>query len=391
MTPPTLKAWWLLSLTLLLPVPSTAAPSTTVAIPSPIVSLGDAHSAFGLRLLPLLADGVTNTFVSPLSIAIALAMCSRGADPVGRAEIFAALGLQAMGTEAAVDAAYEQLLTSLPKSDPSVLLTLADSVWSRGGLNPSYVTALRTTYEAQALPLTTAAAVNQWISNATQGMIPLVLDELDTSLRALLINAVLLEGKWQSPFELSLTSDQPFHAPSGDFQIPLMQQTSTLPFASHEMYDMVQLELGEGAFSAFVVLPLPPFNTTDVLATLGPSSFENLTSRYVQLYLPRYNISQSLDVQPALRRLGVEAIFSPGHLLRMSPDRRLYVSSIVHATALQVNETGLRAAAVTMVGLTAMLFPVPRIPIVMRVDRPFLLAIRHEEAGLVFLGEIVEP
>src|SRR5690606_13447686 len=92
-----------------------------------------------------------------------------------------------------------------------------------------------------------------------------------------------------------------------------------------------------------------------------------------------------------LKALGIQTAFVPdgADFTRMSSvaGRRLYISDVKHKTFVEVNEEGTEAAAVTKVtvGVTSA-------PPSVRVDRPFLFAIRERFSGtLLFTGKIVAP
>jgi serpin B len=66
---------------------------------------------------------------------------------------------------------------------------------------------------------------------------------------------------------------------------------------------------------------------------------------------------------------------------------KLYIDFVKQKAFVDVNEVGTEAAAVTVVGIGLTSAPVP-----VRVDRPFVFAIRERLSGTVlFLGKIVEP
>ena len=73
---------------------------------------------------------------------------------------------------------------------------------------------------------------------------------------------------------------------------------------------------------------------------------------------------------------------------RMSPlGRKLFINVVKQKTFVDVNEVGTEAAAVTVVGIGVTSAPMP-----VRIDRPFVFAIRERLSGTVlFLGKIVRP
>jgi serpin B len=67
--------------------------------------------------------------------------------------------------------------------------------------------------------------------------------------------------------------------------------------------------------------------------------------------------------------------------------RQLYISFVKQNSFVDVNEEGTEAAAVTTVGIVPTSAPVP-----IRIDRPFVFAIRERLSGtILFMGKIVDP
>jgi serpin B len=74
----------------------------------------------------------------------------------------------------------------------------------------------------------------------------------------------------------------------------------------------------------------------------------------------------------------------------MAKGQKLFISDVRHATVMQVDEKGTKAAAVTSIGVGAT--AVMRDTFSMTVNRPFFCAIRDETSGAVlFLGTVVDP
>lgn len=85
--------------------------------------------------------------------------------------------------------------------------------------------------------------------------------------------------------------------------------------------------------------------------------------------------------------------FSPtlADFSRILASRDLFISDVLHKTFVQVDEEGTEAAAVTVVevGTTSI---EPGTLFVMRVDRPFIFALRERQSGtILFLGKILKP
>jgi serpin B len=115
--------------------------------------------------------------------------------------------------------------------------------------------------------------------------------------------------------------------------------------------------------------------------------------RTVDVYLPKFKLSERYQLNDALTALGMTDAFDPAaaNFTDMDGARDLFVSLVAHQAVLDVNETGTEAAAATegvMAGAAEELAPTP----VFRADHPFLFFIRDEATGTVlFLGRYVAP
>ena len=92
--------------------------------------LVSANTKFGFNLFSqlLVKDNNKNIFVSPSSIALALAMTYNGADGSTKEVMAKALELQGLNLQQ-VNSNYAELKTSLENPDPEVTLNIANSLW----------------------------------------------------------------------------------------------------------------------------------------------------------------------------------------------------------------------------------------------------------------------
>ena len=79
-------------------------------------------------------------------------------------------------------------------------------------------------------------------------------------------------------------------------------------------------------------------------------------------------------------------------LTGLSPDPRLYVDDVVHEAVLRLDEQGFEGAAATAVVMRMTSF-IPAEPArTVRVDRPYLLLVRHADTGAIFfLAQVAKP
>ena len=83
---------------------------------------------------------------------------------------------------------------------------------------------------------------------------------------------------------------------------------------------------------------------------------------------------------------------SRGSTCPEDPLDRLYISKVVHQANIDVDETGVEAAAATAVIGSTGGGPSPLKTITLRFDRPFLFLVRDVETGaILFMGRVVDP
>jgi serpin B len=118
----------------------------------------------------------------------------------------------------------------------------------------------------------------------------------------------------------------------------------------------------------------------------------DLVPTSVALALPKLDFASSFALEPALRALGVDLLFDDGaDLSGITRDEPLAVDDVVHQATLEVDESGTEAAAATATLTRAAGMPRPP-EVEMKVDRPFILAVRDPRTGQVlFLARVLYP
>uniref|UniRef100_A0A7S4GHR5 Serpin domain-containing protein n=1 Tax=Eutreptiella gymnastica TaxID=73025 RepID=A0A7S4GHR5_9EUGL len=359
-------------------------------------SLSMAHSGFGLELFQKVTPDAStgNVFMSPLSVAMAMAMCARGASGAGLQELRATLRIDNVGDEGTVSRAYRQMLSIFGKADPAVTITLANSAWARPGntFKPDYLAALEGYYHAEAHTLSGVGPLNAWVAEKTNGMIKSVVNDLPR-VAFMLINVVYFKAAWQYKFDPKRTRQMDFNTPQGPPKKVHMMFMKRPDFLYHEtkQWQMVKLPYGEGAdYAAFVVLPKEGHSLQHVISALTPEAFARPMKKEGTLWLPRLKMEYSTDLSTVLQAMGIKAVFRGNGLSRVA-DGPLQVDRVLHKAVVELDEEGTEAAAVTAVTLTRSL-PIPGESFFMKVDRPFVFVLRHN--GLreqLFLGRIHDP
>jgi serine protease inhibitor len=342
-----------------------------------------------------------NVFTSPLSASMALGMAMNGAAGTTRDEMRATLGFDAAVAEADIGESYKSLITLLRGLDPAVEFRIANSIWYRTGfpVHQSFLDAGRNWFDARvsAIDFDSPAAVptiNDWVSTATAGKIPTIVETIRGDQIMFLINAIYFKGSWRTKFDPALTIDAPFHATGGDQPAKLMHREGTMKYLQAADFQAVDLPYGSNAYAMTVVLPNEGRSIDAVASSLQSAPWTQWMTQFrdadVDLHLPRFKLAWERGLIPDLQSLGMQAAFVPGgaDFTRLSPaGRDLYISVVKQKTYVDVNEEGTEAAAVTNVGISLTSMPV-RVPF--RVDRPFVFVLRERLSGtILFIGRIV--
>jgi len=385
--------------------PRDTAPMVPAADASQLASDNRAFAVSLYQTLRASAGSDDNLVFSPTSISIALAMLYNGAASDTATAIASALHftLPVDRLNAAFDAVDLALTTPPAGADAGTFkLSLADSIWAQQdlALSPPFLDALATDYGAgvdlvdfEKAPEAARGAINGWVSEQTQGVIPMLLPmgSIDATTRLVLANAVYFHGDWVTPFAAN-SADGTFHAAAGDVTVPMMSARSgngmlwsgsgwsaaALPYDGNTtaMYLIVP---DAGTFSAF-----EQGLTADALATMLAPAQQTVGA----VSMPRFKFSLATSLADALSTLGMSVAFTPAaDLSGIDGAHDLQVADVIHQANIAVDEEGTTAAAATGVIVGTLSVEVPLV-----VDRPFLFFIVDQPTKtLLFAGRVVDP
>ncbi|TVQ96877.1 MAG: serpin family protein [Deltaproteobacteria bacterium] len=355
---------------------------------------------------------------SPISLMYPLTALWEGSLPPTRGELHAGLRMR-LEDEALHEAmnALEQALGS-PTEDAALRNTNAVWLAERFRVNPDWLAVLARHYGSgvyqadfrdEAVREAVVLALNEWVSHHTQGLIPTLLRNSDISetTALILVNALYLRDAWRMPFDPERTeAGAPvFRTLDGStVEAHMMRNLSDHhAYAEVEGVQVVSLPLAELPVDALVVLPSEGEEDaflSGLDATVLRSLRSGLRNQRGLVQLPRLRLEASPDVFTALQGpMGLEEPFRAGDYLGLgSPDPgsgadALRVSRIGHKAVLELDESGVEAAAATVVVVAETgSSREPEEPFDFRADRPFLLLLvhRHSDAPL-FVAWVRRP
>ena len=173
-----------------------------------------------------------------------------------------------------------------------------------------------------------------------------------------------------------------------------MHQTESIGYATGAGWQTVELPYAGGKLALDVIVPdAGKFAAVAQTLDNGTAAFlGHIDRRAVHLSLPKFKFRTQAELVDTFRALGLTDLFDPGRadLSAMTTADKLSVSHVLHEAFIDVNEKGTEAAAATAV--VARATAAPSQPVVLSVDRPFIIALRDLETNtLLFLGRVLDP
>jgi serine protease inhibitor len=345
----------------------------------------------------------TNIFVSPSSVAIALAMTYNGASGSTQQAMAKTLELQGINLQD-INSSYAALKSQLENPEANVQLTIANSLWADkdASFRSDFLQRVQDFYKAKvtALNFQNAEAsniINNWVQENTRGKINKIVDTVDPNQVLFLINAIYFKGQWTNEFDKTKTTTYPFHLNSGKpKQHQMMSQNGDYLYYENDKFQAVSLPYGKDEkISFYIFLPKQNSNLKAFQQNLNFENWEKWTNQFRNregfIRLPRFKTDYEITLNDALKALGMEEAFSSKADFS-GMGKNLAISQVKHKTFVEVNEEGTEAAAATSVGMTLTSFREKPEPFRMIVDRPFFCAIRdHQTGSVLFMGSIVDP
>ncbi|MBR6472362.1 MAG: serpin family protein [Firmicutes bacterium] len=347
-----------------------------------------------------------NTLISPLSFMVAMGMLENGTQGDSLEEIEKAFGIDIGDFNDWYDAWYK-----LIKTTSGDALNIANSVWYRNDgsglkVEDGFLSKMALLYRAKAYSAafddSTAADMNNWVKDNTDGMIDKIVDSLNKDDQMMLINATCFEGQWFQDYEGDqITENETFTREDGseDKVVMLHSLESENTFYSTDLFTGTKKAYKNG-FQIVFLLPNEGKTVAEVIDSLSGEDFssfgESSMVADVELTIPEFSFDyEAKDAISALNEMGIHTVFDDekadlSPMAHMETGENLYVSKIIHKTHIELDREGTKAAAVTGIGIanaTAIMENVPKVEL--RLDRPFIFAICDSNTNIpVFLGTV---
>lgn len=235
-------------------------------------------------------------------------------------------------------------------------------------------------------------AINNWINEQTRGMIPELFQGSLAQKSNVLVNTLYLKNHWSLPFDEDDTKEGDFTTINGSVVTKeMMEQTDSFEYYGDRNCQVLILHM-DGGFNMAIVLG----DNSDIISKLNKASTED-----VHVVLPKFEIDSMFEeeLKQFLIESGIVDAFVYGATSDFSNmmDSDVVISDVMQKTKLEVNESGLKAAAVTAITMEpdGIAPGIPKRPIDFIADKPFTFYIYAESdelasPELLFYGQYVK-
>jgi serpin B len=367
-----------------------------------------AWTGFALDLYRRLGAGDENLVLSPSSVATVLAMVLPGARGDTARQIAAVLHAD-LPAERLAEAAG-QLDEALAKraAEDGLELSISNSVWTHSGLEPrqEFIDLLTQAFRAGLRqadfardPEGARRAINRLVTEQTAGKIAELFGpgSITVDTRLVLTNAIYLEARWLEAFDPGDTRPEPFHLlDGGRVEVDMLHREASMAYAEGRDWRAVELLYRGERLAMDVILP-DQGRFAELQGELDADRLDEalgrLRKRRVRLALPKFTFDSTHDLRGPLTELGMGTALTPAaDFSGITTTTRLRIDQVVQRAHVEVDERGTTAAAATGAGMVLVSVVVPRPPIELRVDRPFLFLVRDLPSGeILFLGRVTRP
>ncbi len=336
-----------------------------------------------------------NTLVSPLSAAICLSMLANGAEGETLAEFEEVLG----GNITDINMFLNGIIS---KSDETV--RLADSVWVRNGavnVKEDYIKTVKEVYNSEIYKSDfneqTVKDVNNWCANKTEGMIPEIIQRIDSEDVLYAINALMFDAKWQNKYKKSEIYKRNFVSYDNVAKSVDMLHSAEDTYLDFENAQGFLRDYIGGKYSFLGVLPDEGTDIYDFVGSLTGekyyNAFKNRKSVLVNVGIPEFTFDYSANLSSQLHSIGIKKAFDSDKaefdkMGRTVYDNNLYLGYFLQKTRIELDRNGTKAAAISFGGMKGNdVAPQPDETHTIILKRPFMFGIVDNSTGLpLFLG-----
>ena len=356
----------------------------------------------------LTGAGDNNRVYSPLNTYLALAMLAEVTGGESRAQILDLLG------QDSIDALRERanrIWTANYRSGDGGKCVPGSSIWLNEDipLNADTLKTLAADFYSSSFQGDMGSGdylkcMQSWLNEATGGLLEQQAGDLTMDPNDVLILLVTLwyECGWTEEFPVGNIKTDVFHSPGGDTQAEYMFQSTEGYYYWGGRFSAVYKPLTDGSRMWFI-LPDEGVDMDELLAdaeyrqfaayAVNPdASWEQRKDVTINLRLPKFDVTSTMDLIDALRAMGVTDCFDSekADFTPLSEQPGVWVRAVRHGARLLVDEKGVRAASYVEIAAAAESIP-PEEEVDFTLDRPFVFLLVSNDNIPLYTGVVNQP
>lgn len=255
-------------------------------------------------------------------------------------------------------------------------------------------------------PQVAARTANSWVSGKTHNLINEILNPstINPYTRLLLVNTIYFKGMWKYTF-IETKPGLFESSPNNNRQLNKMFQLNKLRYGELSFSDgnglrWVELPYEGNSLAMVVFLPtvrhqleaavrqLKSYDLAKVMAELQGTYINTK----VYLNMPKFTLTDSTSLIPALNRMGLYSIFQDPDALQYITNESTTVSDVTQRSYMSVDEFGTKATSVASLSIITLSITPQYKDVKFDVDQPFLVMIvDKQERYPFFIGQINNP
>lgn len=245
--------------------------------------------------------------------------------------------------------------------------------------------------------------VKDWLNRQTKDQLQQAINDVETDSSTLMtiFSTMYLQAKWHTEFWEENTMPRIFHGYKKDAEIDFMNSSDNDIYFFSDDFGAIQKPLESGG-SMWFILPDEDKAVDDVLKSEDLyqltsakwdelNAWENRKDLLVNLAIPKFDVSNSMELNEQLQSLGMVDAFNPDKAdfskLIEDDEQLAFLSAVNQANRVAIDEEGVTAASFTEMQTAGAAMPIEdEIDFVL--DRPFIFVINGITDFPLFIGVI---
>lgn len=341
-----------------------------------------------------------NPVYSPTPVYLALGLIMNGGDEEAKEEILSVLNEKDIREED-LNLYYKELVKELTEVKGDTDLKISNSIWYDEDfkVNPDFLQKNKNYYKSDAYKIDfkdkkSPEAINTWVSEATNGKIDKMVDEIDDQVIMYLFSSIYFNGKWETPFPKEKSFEGEFFLEDGAIEVEKMSNIFEVKTIRNEDELALVLPYNDDKYFFLAIMPKEEIDLREYIKEINlediNTSIDDIEEERMNIIFPKFQVSFEDKLNESLKNLGIKRIFNPevnslGEMGESSGN--LYLSEMIQKTYIKVDEEGTEAASVVEAQIEA-----TSLTESIDFNRPFIYSIVDRDTGLpIFLGIMDDP